>query len=134
MLLCKHCFHYKCIKSWKKKRNACPFCDIKILYHNISLSNNFHNNVNNLIREFNVIESERCKLNKRWCHTKIPAFNKYYLTYQLCKLVKIRLNEAEEHGLLDTIQLLSNVNIQRQNNNWKKICRSLKIKCDIILS
>ena len=30
-LNCNHCFHEKCIKQWKKKKNTCPICRERIL-------------------------------------------------------------------------------------------------------
>ena len=128
VLLCKHCFHNDCIKSWKKERNVCPLCNVKIVYSTVSLRHNIHDGFDILMQNFDIIERESCKLNKRWFCTVIPAFNKYYLAYQLCKMTNIRLNNAEEQGLLDVIHLLSSEDLQCQDDNWMKICRSLKIE------
>ena len=80
ILVCGHYFHYTCIKKWKRKRNACPFCEADIFYKRISLPNRLSDNIDKILYQFNRIEKGRCKLNNRWFRSTIIHFDRYYLT------------------------------------------------------
>lgn len=133
VLECNHFFHYKCIRQWKKKRNACPKCNGLIIYKCITLPRRLRNNIDELINKFNIIEDTRHQCNKKWFTIKNPPFNQCYILYQLIKHIKITLSSAEDHCILDNINKLNRADIMRQDATWGKICAILNWKYRVII-
>jgi len=133
VLICDHFFHYKCIKKWRKKRNACPKCTRKISYRHIALPYRFCDNIDEILRLFAIIEDARCHFNQKIFTKKIPSFSYSYILYQLIKCAKLSLSNAEEHCLLDNISNLGNDTIICQDINWGEICNILDWKYRVII-
>lgn len=118
VLKCKHFFHYKCIKKWQKKRNACPKCNKIIIYRCIMLPHRLCDNIEKIMDGFTMVENIRLKFNdnKNIFTRNMPRFSHSYLLYQLITHIKLTLSDAEEHCLLDNVNELGNINIIRHKS------------------